>query len=352
MYNIIVNLYLGILLFAFAVTASLIIPVINLLYKWKFTRKKEAHEVRLNTTAELQAIRDKHDLKSGTPTGLGILLIILIVLLFLVTLPVLTLNRPMAALFSGYNVGWEVGVILLCFLGFGLLGLYDDILKIFGFTKTGFFGLRRWHKFAIQWCLAFLVSSLLYWGLKIDFVNIPVFGIWYLGIWYLPFASFLMVTFANAFDITSGLDGLGEGLLLICLIAFWGIAAANLDQVLSLFIAIWIGTLIAGVYFTINPARAFLGNASGMAFGATLALVGLLSGKVITLVVIGGMFLIDGGSSLLQIASKSILKRRIFPIAPIHHWLELIGWEESKIVSRAWILGIMLAIFGVWLTSI
>lgn len=346
------NLYLGILLFSFAVTASLIVPVINMLYKWKFTKKNESKEIRLNTTPELQAIRAKHDLKSGTPTGLGILLIGLIVILFLTTLPILTLNHPTAALFSGYNVGWEVSILLLCFLGFGVLGLYDDVLKIFGFARTGFFGLRRWHKFAIQWCLAFLVSSLLYWGLKIDFINLPIFGIWHLGIGYLFLSSFLIVTFANAFDITSGLDGLGEGLLLICLLAFWGIAAANLDQVLSLFLAVWIGALIAGVYFTIYPARAFLGNASGMAFGATLAVVGLLSGKVIALIIIGGMFLLDGGSSLLQIFSKAVFKKRIFPIAPIHHWLELIGWEEPKIVSRAWILGIMLAIFGVWLTYI
>lgn len=352
MYNIIVNLYLGMLLFSFAVTVSLIVPTINILYKWKFTKKKESKEVRLNTTAELEAIRAKHDLKSGTPTGLGILLVLLIVCLFLLTLPILNFNKPMAALLSGYNIGWEISVLLLCFLGFGILGLYDDVLKIFGFAKTGFFGLRRLHKFAIQWILALGVSSILYWGLKIDFVYIPIFGIWHLGAWYLLLAAFLIVTFANAFDITSGLDGLGEGLLLICLLAFWGIAAANLDQVLSLFLAVWIGTLIAGTYFTINPARAFLGNASGMAFGATLAVVGLLSGKVVALIVIGGMFLIDGGSSLLQIASKAILKRRIFPIAPIHHWLELVGWDESKIVSRAWILGIMLAIFGVWLTFI
>jgi len=347
-----VNLFLGILLFSFATSFSLVVPTINLLYRWKFTKKKESKEIRLNTTSELEAIRAKHDQKSGTPTGLGILLVVLITLLFLVTLPILTLNKPMAALFSGYSIGWEVGVLLLCFVGFGLLGLYDDLLKIFGFAKTGFFGLRRFHKFAIQWLLAFLVSSFLYWGLKIDFINIPILGIWHLGVWYLLLASFLIVTFANAFDITSGLDGLGEGLLLISLIAFWGIAATNLDQVLSLFIAIWIGALIAGIYFTINPARAFLGNASGMAFGATLAVVGLLSGKVIALIVIGGMFLIDAGSSLLQIVSKGILKRRIFPIAPIHHWLELIGWEEAKIVSRAWILGIMLAVFGVWLTYI
>ncbi|KKS87279.1 MAG: Phospho-N-acetylmuramoyl-pentapeptide-transferase, partial [Parcubacteria group bacterium GW2011_GWC1_43_11] len=146
-----------------------------------------------------------------------------------------------------------------------------------------------------------------------------------------------------------GLDGLGEGLLMICLLAFWIISVAQLDQVLSLFIAIWLGSLMAGIYFTIHPARAFLGNASGMAFGATLALVGLLSGKIIALLVMGSLFLIDGGSSLIQILGKNILKRRIFPIAPLHHYFEILGWEEPKIVARAWLTGLILALFGMWL---
>ena len=136
---------------------------------------------------------------------------------------------------------------------------------------------------------------------------------------------------------------------MICLLAFLAISATQLDRVLLLFLSIWLGSLMAGIYFTIHPARVWLGNASGMAFGATLALMGLLSGKIIALMIIGGIFLIDGGSSLLQILSKNIFKRRVFPIAPIHHWLELMGWEEPKIVARAWLAGLVLAIFGLWL---
>lgn len=180
--------------------------------------------------------------------------------------------------------------------------------------------------------------------------NIPILGTLEIGWLYLPLAAFLLVAFANAFDITSGLDGLGEGLLMISLLAFWVIAATQLDRVTMLFIAVWLGSLMAGVYFTIHPARAFLGNTSGMAFGATLALIGLLSGKMIALLVIGGVFVADGGSSLLQILSKRFLGRRIFPITPFHHWLEVLGWEEPKIVARAWLAGLVLAIFGVWLS--
>ena len=344
------GLYLGLLIFSFILTAVLTVPFIDLLYRLKLTRKKEMAEVRKNDTLELKAIRAKHDLKAGTPTGLGVLLVAIVSLLFLLLFPLISRIDLGQNLLSGHDLRFEVLAILVTFTGFGLLGLYDDILKIFGFAKSGFFGLRRWHKFAIQWGIALVCSSILFFGLKIHFVNLPFIGIWDLGFGYLFVASFIIVAFANAFDITSGLDGLGEGLLLICLLAFVVISATHLDRVLLFFLSLWIGSLIAGIYFTINPARSFLGNASGMAFGATLALVGLLSGKIIVLFVIGGIFLIDGGSSLLQIASKAILKRRIFPIAPIHHWLELLGWEEPKIVARAWLVGLIFAIFGIWLS--
>ena len=251
-------------------------------------------------------------------------------------------------LLSGHDLRFEVLAILVTFTGFGLLGLYDDILKIFGFAKSGFFGLRRWHKFAIQWGIALVCSSILFFGLKIHFVNLPFIGIWDLGFGYLFVASFIIVAFANAFDITSGLDGLGEGLLLICLLAFVVISATHLDRVLLFFLSLWIGSLIAGIYFYDQSCQIFWAMPRAWLLGRPRP-GGTLSGKIIVLFVIGEYF-DDGGSSLLQIASKAILKRRIFPIAPIHHWLELLGWEEPKIVARAWLVGLIFAIFGIWLS--
>lgn len=343
------QLFLGATIFSFLITSVLIVPVIGVLYRLKFTRRSEVEEVRKGRTAELDAIRAKHARKAGTPTGLGLLLAAITAGLFVALLPFLEWIGPQANLVSGYPLRAEVAVIVITFVGFGCLGLYDDLMKIFGFSRTGFFGLKRWHKFVLQWVVAAVSAASLYYWLHIDIIYVPFWGVVQLGWWYLPLAAFLMVTFANAFDITSGLDALGEGLLLICLLGFWVIAAAQLDRVLSLFLSVWIGALIAGIYFTIHPARAFLGNASGMAFGATLALVGLLSGKMIALVIMGGMFLVDGGSSLVQIISKNLFGKRIFPIAPLHHWLEIRGWEEPKIVARAWLAGLMLALFGVWL---
>jgi len=346
------QLYLGIVIFAFVVTAVLVVPFINFLYRMRATVKSEMKEVRKYATAELTAIKQNQARKAGTPTGLGVLLVGVIATLFVVLFPTLLIPRTTNALFSGFPLWRELVVVFITFTGFGLIGLYDDILKIFGFARTGVFGLRRWHKFALQWVVAISAGALLHFGLGIDIVHISGLGVIHLGWGYVALAAFLLVTFANAFDITSGLDGLGEGLLMICLLAFWIISVAQLDQVLSLFIAIWLGSLMAGIYFTIHPARAFLGNASGMAFGATLALVGLLSGKITALLVIGSLFLVDGGSSLIQILGKHILKKRIFPIAPLHHYLEILGWEEPKIVARAWLTGLILALFGMWLAFI
>lgn len=343
------QLYLGVLIFSFILTAVLIIPFINFLYRRKLVLASETGEKRRLKTAEFEAIRARHATKAGTPTGLGILLVVVISVVFAVLFPVVLLPKQTSNLMSSFPVTKELAVIFITFLGFGLIGLYDDVMKIFGFSKTGFFGLRRWHKFGLQWAVALVTAGLLCFYLHINIIHFPILGTLQLGWLYVPLAAFLIVTFANAFDITSGLDALGEGLLMICLIAFWVIAAAQLDQVLQLFIAVWLGALLAGIYFTIHPARAFLGNASGMAFGSTLAVVGLLSGKFFPLLVVGAIFLVDGGSSLLQILSKHVFKRRIFPIAPIHHLLELRGWEEPKIVARAWLWGLILAIFGVWL---
>ena len=338
--------YAGLLLLAFVVTMILLVPFINLMFKLKFVRGKETEEVRKGASANFYKIRQMHANKAGVLlTGGGVPIILVVVTIFAGIYGIWGKNAPI----SYFPLWPELAVLFFTFVSFGLLGLYDDIIKVFGFNKTGFFGLRMRHKFIIQWILALISAAILYWGLGINFVNIPFFGIIRLGWGYFAVAAFLIVAFTNAFDITDGLDGLSSGLLMICLMAFWIISVASLDQVMGAFIALWLGSLMALLYFNIWPARIMLGNAGGLAFGATLAVLGLLSGKIIALMVIGSIFLIEGGSSLLQLFSKKFMTRRIFPIAPIHHWLQLLGWEEPKIVARAWVLGLVAALFGVWM---
>ena len=337
--------YLGLLILAFLVTFAVMVPYIGLLYKLKFTRKKETGEVRKTATKAFYKIREMHAGKAGVPTGGGIPVAVVVAVMFAA---VFLITRG-EGIISGYPILGELVAITCTFIGFGLLGFYDDVIKILGFNKAGFFGLRMRHKFMLQWVVALGSAAILHWGLKIDFVYIPYWGPVFLGIGYFFLAALVIVAFANAFDFTDGLDGLSCGLLMICLMAFWLISMADLDGVLATFIVLWLGSLMAYLYFNIYPARIMLGNVGGLAFGATLAVVGLLSGKIVALMVIGGVFLAEGLSSLLQLYSKRFMKKRIFPIAPLHHWLQLVGWEEPKIVARAWLVGLVLAIFGVWL---
>ncbi len=344
-------LFLGILMFSFILTAVAIVPFIDFLYRLRFIRQDERHGVEKHDTEAFKQVHDQHSHKIGTPIGGGVLMILIITILFTLIFP---LMRNMGVYInSSFPIKAELNVIFFTFISFGLLGLYDDIMKIFGFKKNGFFGLRIRHKMIIQFALGLIVACLLYFNLHISIINIPYVGVLHLGLWYIPLATLTIVSFTNAFDFTDGLDGLSCGLLLFCLLAFWGLSMKSLDSTLSVFIALWIGALIAFLYFNVYPARIWLGNAGGLAFGATLAVVGLLLGKIVAVVVIGGIFITELLSSFLQIVwFKFSGGKRLFPIAPLHHWLQVKGWPEPKIVMRAWLAGIMLAFLGIWLAQL
>lgn len=341
-------LYLGLLIFSFLITSVLVVPFINFLYKLRFLRRQQKTKDFLGIRSKIFDRFHKH--KVGTPVGGGWLLITVVSLLYALVFPLVTFAGVFIS--KCYPVRDELNILFFTFISFGLLGLYDDIKKFFGFQKTNFFGLRLRHKFFIQWILGFTIGVLLYRNLGIDFINIPFWGVIKLGIWYIPFAAFVIVAFTNAFNITDGLDGLASGLLTICLFALWILASRALDTPLSIFLSLWIGSLLAFLYFNVYPARIFLGDVGALAFGATLGVVGLLIGKTMALVVIGGLFVFEAGSSLIQMIWKKIFKRKLYTVSPFHLWLQNKGWEEPKIVFRAWLVGIVLAIFGLWLAVI
>lgn len=341
-------LFLGLLMFSFIVTSVCLLPFINLLYRFNMTRKKQKTKDFQNKPTPIFDRLHQH--KIGTPVGGGFLVVILVSLLFTLLFP---LGKYLGVFITHvYPINEEINIIFFSFLSFAILGLYDDILKFFNFSKTGFFGLKMRHKFIIQWILAIIISLLLYQNLKIDIFYIPFIGVFNLGFLYVPLAAFIIVAFTNAVNITDGLDGLAGGLLMICLFAFWVLSASILDTPLSFFISLWIGSLIAFLYFNIYPARVWMGDVGALSFGATLAVVGLLLGKVMGLVIIGGVFVIEIFTSFLQLAIKKFFHKKILTVSPFHLWLQYIGWEEPKIVMRAWLAGIMLAIFGVWLSVI
>jgi len=225
------TLALGLTIFSFLISFVVIVPFIDLLYKLRMTRRKEAPK-----TGNIPLFDKLHDKKAGTPVGGGILIIILVTVLFAILFPLS--SRLGVFITTAYPLRNELFVIFFTFISFGLLGFSDDYVKNLGRPTKGmlglWFGIRRWQKFGLQWILGFTVGFLIYYLLGIHILHIPIFGtVLDLGIWYIPFAAFVIVSFTNAFNITDGLDGLSIGLLLICLAAFGVIAAGHLDTPLS-----------------------------------------------------------------------------------------------------------------------
>jgi len=343
-------LALGLIIFSFSITSLLVVPFINLLYKLKLQRRREAPK-----KGKIPLFDKLHDKKAGTPMGGGILIIIVVTLIFSLIFPIA--SHMGVYIKSAYRFKSEVFIVLFTFLSFGFLGLLDDLVKIFGKPKKGTlglaFGLSRKTKFLLQWALGFFIGWFLCNNLGVKILHIPLIDkTMQLNYWFIPFAAFVIVSFSNAYNITDGLDGLAAGLLMISLIAFGVIAASNLDTPLSVFITVWLGAIIAFLYFNVWPARIFLGDAGALSFGATMAVIGLMTGNIFALFVIGGIYVIEITSSVIQILGWRIWNKPIFPLAPLHHSFLAVGWEEPKIVMRAWLMGIMLAIFGLWMAMV
>ena len=329
---------LGLLLLSFFITSVLLIPFIDFLFKLRMNRTDESK--RLDTankaasiTARLLAYKHKR------PIGAGALVVLVTTVLSLWSYGLLGIKANPSELF----------ILLFAMLSFGIIGLYDDIKKNFNKTSTGFFGLRWRHKLILQVVLGAFIGLYFWIVLGYDFLNIHWLGMAPLGILYVPMAAFVVVAFANAYNITDGLDGLSTGILLICLTAFLVLASQLLHPSLTLFIAVWIGSLLAFLYFNVFPARVELGDTGALAFGATMAVVGLLTGKILAMAVIGGVFIAEVLSSVLQLISKHYTGKKLFEVSPLHLWFMNKGWEEPKVVTRFWLAAVLFAIFGLWL---
>ena len=326
---------LGLVLLSFALTSICMVPFIDFLYYLKRKFQIYSSEIKKSETPIHDKLM-KSDIK--IPSGGGVLIIIVLILL-----------AGGDGLFNPQKDLITLNILLFTLASFGVLGLIDDIKLIMTKRSGKFLGLGKKIMLFVQFLLAFVIATALYYMAGINNIYISGFGNFVIDFWYIPLAAFIIVSFANAYNISDGLDGLSAGLLLICLFAFLALTSRSLDLTLASFIGIWIGALFAFLYFNIWPARIFLGDAGSFAFGATLAVVGLLTGKILALAIIGGMFVIIVASSLLQILSKKFLKRKILPVSPIHMYFKYVGWEEPKIVTRFWLAQGLFAIFGLWI---
>ncbi len=335
--------YLFAVFSSFILNFILILPFINFLYQLKFQRQQQKTKDFLNRPTPIFDKFNKE--KNGTPIGGGILVLLTTIFVFFFFIFMYSIFKK--NIFSNYpSASTEIIIIIFTFLSFGILGFLDDFKKIFSWKKNEFFGLRIRHKFIIELILSLIISYLLFFNLKINIIYIPFFGVFNISYFYILFSSFVIMAFANAVNITDGLDGLASGTLLFALMGFWVISRSILDVPTSLFIAAWLGGLMAFLYFNIFPARIFLGDTGSLSFGATFAVIGLILGKAFALPIIGGIFVIEILSSFIQIVGKKYFKRKIFSVAPFHLYLQSKGWPEPKIVMRLWLISIIFVIFG------
>ncbi|HZC32951.1 MAG TPA: phospho-N-acetylmuramoyl-pentapeptide-transferase [Candidatus Bathyarchaeia archaeon] len=317
------------LLLAFAIVVILMPPYIRLLRATGFTK-----QIRIEGP-------DSHQVKHGTPTMGGVLIIAIVLALYLLLRwpPEGGIFAPLAAL-----------------AGVGLLGAFDDYLN----AKTGE-GIRVRQKLAWQIVVAFVAAWQIQRTYSIDQIAVPFVGPVGIAPWvFVLFAAFAIIAASNGVNITDGLDGLAGGTLVFAFVGFLLIALLNRvpqpdgtftnQPNLAFLCALVIGALLGFLWFNVHPAQIFMGDSGSLSLGATLAVIALITGQILVLPLIGLIFVIETGSVVLQVIYfRATGGRRLFRMSPIHHHFELAGWDEEKITLRFWIVGILAGLLGVTL---
>ncbi len=237
---------------------------------------------------------------------------------------------------------------LAALVGGGIVGLIDDIINLRG-LGGGAAGLRSPVKFALITLIGVVLGWFFFAKLGVASFHVPFVGEVNIGWLIIPLFAFAVVATGNAVNISDGMDGLAGGLLGISFGAFGVIALLQQHVILAGFCFTVVGVLLSYLWFNIYPARFFMGDVGSFAYGASLGVVAMLTDSLLLLPVIGLLFVIEAGSSLTQIVSKKLFKRKIFLSAPIHHHLEAIGWPETKVTMRFWVIGCVMAFIGVML---
>ncbi len=220
----------------------------------------------------------------------------------------------------------------------GGVGLLDDFINIRG-KSSGIAGLRSIIKFTLILGVAVAGGLYFYHKLGYNMIHVPSVGDFSIGWLYIPLFVLVVVSTANAVNITDGLDGLSGGLLATAFGAYGVIAFFQSNFGIAAFCATVVGAILAYTWFNIYPARFFMGDVGAFGLGTALGVVAMLTNAVFVLPIIGGVFVLEAGSSLIQIFSKKVFKRKILLSAPLHHHLEAIGWPETKVTMRLWVIG-------------
>ncbi len=289
-----------------------------------------------------------HFTKMGTPTMGGLMILIPVILI--------TLALNMANLLGRTYIGRSILVPVGVMVSFGALGMLDDWEGVRGTRGQG---LSARQKFALQVLLAFLTALALHFVLGLESIALPTVPEKIpLGRWYIPIAMFIIVGSSNAVNLTDGLDGLAGSIGAIAFAAYGVIAYLQGQIWLTAFCFTVVGAVLAFLWFNAHPAELFMGDTGSLALGATLGVVALMTGQWLLLPVIGAVFVAEALSVMIQVVYFKLTKRlygqgrRVFRMAPLHHHFEALGWSETQITWRFWLIGILSGMLGVALALI
>lgn len=282
-----------------------------------------------------QSIREEgpksHQKKAGTPTMGGIMIVI-----------ALTIS---ALIFANHNM--DLFLLLFVTLGFGMIGFLDDFIKIYFKRNLGLTSLQK--------LLGQLIVASIFYLLLVRIgistvVNIPIIDLNIdLGWLYFPFVLFILVGSSNGVNLTDGLDGLLSGVSAIAFGAYTIIALFLSKYDIAIFSAAVVGALLGFLVYNAHPAKVFMGDTGSLALGGAIAAIAIMTKTEFLLIIIGGIYVIETLSVMIQVVSFKTRGKRVFRMSPIHHHFELLGWSEWKVVTRFWLLGIIFAILGVYI---
>ncbi len=297
-------------------------------YRFGWWKKKRT----TSTTGEkLSVVAKKSTRKRRVPTMAGIIVVVAV-----------------AIITFGLNLSREqTWLPLAALIGGGFVGIIDDIINIRGDGK-GVAGLTPKIKLAMMIAVGVVGAWFFYYKLGYSSIHLPYLDDINIGVWLMPLFVLAIVSTSNAVNISDGRDGLAGGLLLTSYSAFGLIAVLQGNYGIASFCLTVSGALMAYVWFNISPARFFMGDVGSFSLGTALGVVAMLTDTLFLLPIIGFVFVMEAGTSLLQIMSKKLRGgKRIFIAAPIHHHFEALGWSKDKVTMRFWILGIFSAFAGV-----
>ena len=325
-------LALGTLSFFIAVISGK--PLITLLKRWGVGK-----QIRIEGP-------DTHQIKTGTPTMGGILIV----------LPVLLITGflNLANLWGFNYVGQSTLLLFFCLAAHAALGGIDDWQGIKGLHGKGE-GMSARVKSGFQFLFATVIALVLYFGPPhLDFVGVPgIPNFVTVGWLFIPAAILILVGFSNAVNLSDGLDSLAGSISAVAFASYGMIAYLQRQTYLTIFCFVMVGSLFAFLWFNAHPAELFMGDTGSLAIGATLGLVALMTGQWLLLPVVGLVFVAEAGSVILQVASAKFSRKylgrdiRPFKMTPLHHHFELLGWSEVQVKERFWLIGVLSGMLGV-----